>query len=115
MLLNDMTGAEHDNNVHLTFVFGTEQMEVIAEVGMTILEVAEANDVPLEGNCGGMLACATCHIIVEDQEHFELLNEISDEEEEMLDLANNVTDHSRLGCQVKVTPEMDGIVITIPN
>lgn len=110
-----MAEQTDDKKVHITFMVDGEEIEVITEVGVTILEVAEANDVPLDGNCGGMCACATCHIVVEDQDYFELLNPISDEEEEMLDLAVHVTDHSRLGCQVKVTPEMDGISIIIPR
>lgn len=100
--------------VEITFVFGGEEMTVHAPVGWTILQVAEENDIPLNGNCGGMLACASCHIIIEDANYFELLNPISDEEENMLDMAFDVTDYSRLGCQVKVTSQMDGIRIMIP-
>ena len=66
------------------------------------------------GACGGECACSTCHIILAE-ENFETLEEAEEEEEDMLDLALGLTDTSRLGCQIEVTADMDGWVITIPE
>jgi len=64
--------------------------------------------------CEGTLACSTCHMIF-DQELFDSLPPLDEEEEDMLDLAIAVTDTSRLGCQIKVTPAMDGAEIRLPD
>ena len=64
--------------------------------------------------CGGELACSTCHVIL-DEDVYEMLGEISEEEEDMLDLAWGLTDTSRLCCQIKASPELDGVVLKIPD
>lgn len=79
-----------------------------------MLDVAVANDIDLEGACGGTLACSTCHLYI-DQESFDKLPEPDEEEEDMLDLAIALEDLSRLGCQCKLTKELDGIVCTLPE
>ncbi len=89
--------------------------EVEAECGMSILEVAHSNDISLEGACEGSLACSTCHVIVEDESVFDGLGEASEEEEDMLDLAFGLTPTSRLGCQIKVSDDIDGIVLIVPD
>jgi ferredoxin len=66
------------------------------------------------GACEGQLACSTCHIYV-DEKYFKLLPEMEEEEEDMLDLAWGLEDNSRLGCQIKMTPALDGLTITIPE
>ncbi|KAJ2354813.1 mitochondrial matrix iron-sulfur protein [Coemansia erecta] len=78
------------------------------------MELAHENDVDLEGACEGACACSTCHVILED-EVFDSLPEPTDEENDMLDLAFGLTDTSRLGCQVLLTPEMDGMRIKLPS
>ena len=64
--------------------------------------------------CGGELACSTCHVILEE-DVYELLGEVEEEEEDMLDLAFGLTDTSRLCCQIKATKELDGMVLTLPE
>lgn len=92
---------------------GTE-VKVEAELGATLLEVAHDNDVELEGACGGDLACSTCHVVL-PKEYYDKLDEKEEEEDDMLDLAWGLTDTSRLGCQIKVTKELEGMLIKIPE
>jgi len=86
---------------------------VDAQNGISILEVAHKNDIDLEGACEGSLACSTCHVIVEDK-FFDKLPEPSEDEEDMLDLAWGLTHTSRLGCQIMVSDELDGITVSLP-
>jgi ferredoxin, 2Fe-2S len=87
--------------------------EVDAPLGVSVLEVARRNDIDIEGACEGSLACSTCHVIV-DPEWYELLNEASEDEEDMLDLAFNLMRTSRLGCQIRITEELDGLTVRLP-
>ena len=88
--------------------------EVDAPVGLSVLEIAHKHGIDLEGACEGSLACSTCHVVV-DGEWFDKLDEASEEEEDMLDLAFGLTHTSRLGCQIKMTEELDGLVVTLPG
>lgn len=67
------------------------------------------------GACGGSCACSTCHVIVEDAEIYDKMPEPDDDENDMLDLAFGLTETSRLGCQVKMTPELDGLRVKLPS
>ena len=87
--------------------------EVDAPVGLSVLEIAHSNNIELEGACEGSLACSTCHVIV-DSEDFERLAEPTEDEEDMLDLAFGLTRTSRLGCQIIMSNELDGLVVTLP-
>ncbi len=87
---------------------------VDGEVGLSILEIAHKNGIDLEGACEGSLACATCHVIL-DKSYFDKLEEPSEEEEDMLDLAFGLTHTSRLGCQIILTDQLDGIRVRIPS
>jgi 2Fe-2S ferredoxin len=87
--------------------------EVDAPNGLSVLEIAHRNGIDLEGACEGSLACSTCHVIV-DKEWYDLLPEASDDEEDMLDLAFGLTHTSRLGCQIVMTDELDGLTVTLP-
>ncbi len=89
------------------------RLEVDAPVGLSILEIAHKHNLDLEGACEGSLACSTCHVVI-DPAWFEILPQPSDDEEDMLDLAFGLTKTSRLGCQIRLTQELDGIVIRIP-
>ncbi len=91
---------------------GTPQ-DVDAPLGYTLLQIARENDVDIEGACEGCLACATCHVHVA-AEWYDKLPAPSDDEEDMLDLAFNLSDTSRLGCQIRITEELDGLVVTLP-
>src|ERR1041385_6446026 len=87
--------------------------EVAAPLGLSVLEIAHKNDIDIEGACEGSLACSTCHVIV-DPEWYELLKDASEDEEDMLDLAFGLTATSRLGCQIVMTEELDGLVVRLP-
>ena len=79
-----------------------------------MLEIARKFNIDIEGACEGSLACSTCHVIVEP-EWFDALDEPTEDEEDMLDLAFGLTETSRLGCQIIVTEELDGITVTLPS
>ena len=87
--------------------------EVDAPLGLSVLEIAHRNDIDIEGACEGSLACSTCHVIVE-AEWYDLLKEASEDEDDMLDLAFNLTQTSRLGCQIVITEELDGLTVRLP-
>lgn len=82
--------------------------------GDNLLDIAQANDLEMEGACGGSCACSTCHVIVAS-DHYDLMPEPDDDENDMLDLAFSLTETSRLGCQVKMTKELDGLVVKLPS
>ena len=98
----------------MTFVNpdGTRK-EVDAPVGFSVLEIAHRNGIDLEGACEGSLACSTCHVIV-DAEDYDRLKEATEDEEDMLDLAFGLTHTSRLGCQIIITEELDGLSVSLP-
>jgi ferredoxin len=85
-----------------------------ANPGDRLLDVAQADNQPLEGTCEGQLACATCHVIV-DAADFLKLPPASEDEEDMLDLAHNATRTSRLACQIHLTDALDGLTVRIPE
>ncbi|MCW5748111.1 MAG: ferredoxin family 2Fe-2S iron-sulfur cluster binding protein [Alphaproteobacteria bacterium] len=87
--------------------------EVEAPLGLSVLEIAHRNGIDLEGACEGSLACSTCHVIV-DKAWYDKLPEASEDEEDMLDLAFGLTHTSRLGCQIRITPELDGLTVKLP-
>lgn len=100
--------------IKVIFVEGEKETEVEASVGLSILEVAHANDIDLEGACEGSLACATCHVVLEDT-IYNMLEEPEEAEEDMLDLAFGLTHTSRLGCQIILTKQLDGMRIKLPS
>ncbi|KAF9121756.1 hypothetical protein BGW39_010278 [Mortierella sp. 14UC] len=91
-----------------------EEISVQAHEGESLLDVAWANDIDIEGACEASLACSTCHLIL-DPESFSKLEEPTDEENDMLDLAFGLTDTSRLGCQVLMNKDLNGIVAKLPT
>ena len=143
----------------MTFIEDGEEIEVQAELGKSLLEVAHANEIDLEGArarqsnvaapfidffrhcslhslrvllcagaCDGSLACSTCHLVFEEASYkslpekteeeedlYDKLEPPDEEEEDMLDLAMDLTDTSRLGCQIKVTKELEGMRATVPG
>lgn len=82
--------------------------------GDNLLDIAQAHDLEMEGACGGSCACSTCHVIVEDPDYYDKMPEPDDDENDMLDLAFGLTETSRLGCQVIMTPELDGLRVKLP-
>jgi ferredoxin len=92
---------------------GTLDKEVDAEPGQRLLDVAWAERQPLEGACEGVMACSTCHVIVE-AEDFDKLPPATEEEEDLLDLAAHATRTSRLACQIILTEDMKSLSVRIP-
>ena len=92
---------------------GTLDKEVEAEAGQRLLDVAWAAREPLEGACEGVMACSTCHVIV-DAGDFETLPPASEEEEDLLDLAAHATRTSRLACQIILTDDMECLSVRVP-
>ena len=90
-------------------MFLPAQVAIEIPSGKTVLDAALDHDVPLNHNCGGNCACSTCHVIIESG--FESLNPVTDDELEMLEEADHLTDHSRLACQSIVTEDL---VVRIP-
>jgi ferredoxin, 2Fe-2S len=102
--------------VKITFIEpdGSERT-VEAEPGMTVMETAKKAMIEgIEAECGGACACATCHVYV-DAAWRERVGPASAMEEDMLDFAFEVKPKSRLSCQIKVKPELDGLVVRVPE
>lgn len=100
-----ITYVEHDGARH----------EVDAALGVSLMEAAVKNGIAaIEGECGGSCACATCHIFV-PPEWQHVTGEASEDEREMLEFGVDADERSRLGCQIKVTAEMDGLTVHTPR
>uniref|UniRef100_A0A2N9EDG8 2Fe-2S ferredoxin-type domain-containing protein n=1 Tax=Fagus sylvatica TaxID=28930 RepID=A0A2N9EDG8_FAGSY len=84
-------------------------------IGMSMLEAALENDIDIEGACEGSCACSTCHVIVQDMEYYNKLEDPTDEENDMLDLAFGLSEKSRLGCQLIAERTLDGIRLALPS
>lgn len=103
--MTKVTFVEHNGTTH----------SLEAENGMTLMEVALKNAVPgVDADCGGACACATCHVYV-DPEWMEKTGELSETEEDMLDFAFDVRENSRLSCQIKISDELNGLVVKLPE
>lgn len=100
--------------IHFLAADGAPITEAEAESGARLLEVAQNCGLPLEGTCEGQMACSTCHVIIA-ADWFEKLPRAREEEEDMLDLAACATRHSRLACQILLTPELDGLTLRLPG
>lgn len=93
----DREGVKHD-------------LEAPTDMNMNMMEVCKAYELPVEGTCGGMALCASCHCyVLSDHE----LPEPSEDEEDMLDQAFFVEENSRLGCQIKIKEDIDGLVVKL--
>lgn len=101
-------------NPKVTFIISNnEEITVDAPLGLSILEVARLHGLDLEGACEGSLACATCHVII-DEVSYNKLKHASEAEEDMLDLAFGLTKTSRLGCQIIINESLDGMKVRLP-
>lgn len=100
----------------ITFVApDSTRFEIDADAGATLMETAVRNSVPgIEAECGGACACATCHVYI-DEKFMETVGEPEIMEEDMLDLAYDTRETSRLSCQVQITDAMDGMIVTVPE
>lgn len=100
--------------VKIIFIINDIEEKIVdAQIGLSLLEVAHQNKIDLEGACEGSLACSTCHVIV-DPGWYQKLPLPVEEEEDMLDLAFGLTNTSRLGCQIIITEELDGLIVKLP-
>lgn len=100
-----ITYIEHDGTEHVIDV----------KSGLSVMEGAVKNNIPgIDADCGGACACATCHVYV-DPAWLPKLAPRQDMEEQMLDFAQEVKPNSRLSCQIKVTPALDGLVVRTPK
>ena len=91
-----------------------QSREVEAPVGLSVLEIAHRHDVDIEGACDGSMACSTCHVVV-DPAWIDKLDDATEDEEDMLDLAFGLTATSRLGCQIVMTEDLDGLTVALPD
>ncbi len=90
-----------------------KQLTVDAPEGRSVMRIAQENGIDIEGACEGMMACGTCHVIVEPG-WASKLPVSSEEERDMLDLMTDLTRTSRLACQIMMMPELDGLVVGLP-
>ncbi len=110
-----MIGAENDMANIIYIEFGGKQHIVDVRPGLSAMEGAVKNNIPgIDAECGGACACATCHVYV-DPAWLPRLAERSPAEEGMLEFASEVEPNSRLSCQIKVTDELDGLVLHLPE
>lgn len=93
---------------------GRGSTEVEAADGLSVLEIAHRHDIDIEGACEGSLACSTCHVIV-DPAWYDRLEPSTEAEEDMLELAFGLTPTSRLGCQIRMSVALDGLVVRLPS
>ncbi|KAL7625861.1 mitochondrial matrix iron-sulfur protein [Parahypoxylon ruwenzoriense] len=102
--------------LYVTFIDKDEREHKLAvSAGDNLLDIAQANDLEMEGACGGSCACSTCHVIVMDEDYYDKMPEPEDDENDMLDLAFGLTETSRLGCQVVMTKELNGLRVKLPS
>jgi 2Fe-2S ferredoxin len=86
------------------------ELEAPTDMNMNLMEICKSYELPIEGTCGGMALCASCHVyVLSDHE----LHEASDDEEDMLDQAFFVEDNSRLGCQIKMKDDLNGLKVKL--
>lgn len=99
----------------ITFIQPDGQSQTVeGEPGLTVMEVAKLNNIAgIEAECGGACACATCHVYVDDAWRSKT-GKPAEMEEDMLDFAFDVREESRLCCQIKVTPDLDGLILRVP-
>lgn len=102
-----------ENTIKVNIIDREGQLHVLdapTDMNMNIMEICKSYELPVEGTCGGMALCASCQVYLESALE---LPEQSDAELAMLDQAFHVKDNSRLGCQIRITPEIDGITLRL--
>jgi ferredoxin len=102
-----------ENTIQITVVDREGQEHLLdapTDMNMNMMELCKSYELPVEGTCGGMALCASCHMYVLSDH---ILHEKSDDEEAMLDQAFYVKNNSRLGCQIKLTPDVDGLKVRL--
>lgn len=95
--------------------FDGREHEIEVKNGLSVMEGAVRNNIPgIDADCGGACACATCHVYV-DEDFLDVTGRPSAMEESMLDFAENVQPNSRLSCQIRVSDDLDGLVVRLPE
>lgn len=89
----------------------THTLEAPTDMNLNLMELCKAAELPIEGTCGGMALCASCHCYIVSGHR---LPEVSEQEEIMLDQVFTLRDNSRLGCQLRLTTELDGLEVQLP-
>ena len=99
----------------ITYIDSSGNKKIIeVSKGLSVMEGAVQNNVPgIDADCGGGMACATCHLVV-NQNWYNILPRPSIDESDMLELANGLTPTSRLGCQIEITEELNGLILSVP-
>ena len=111
MVLDLWSNMSLDIQITVVDRFGETHLLVApTDMNMNLMEVCKSYELPVKGTCGGMAMCASCHCYI-DSTH--VLKEASEDEEDMLDQAFFVEDNSRLGCQIYMTPELNGLCVTL--
>lgn len=111
------SSSKKPRNISVTFILPNgDEITGKAKDGDTFLDVVVDNDLDIDGfgACEGTCACSSCHVIFKDEDYKKLKYPATDEEMDMLDLAFDLTDTSRLGCQIQIFNTMDGIVVRVP-
>lgn len=100
----------------ITFIeFNGTQHNVESEVGLSVMEAARNNDIPgIDADCGGVCACATCHVYVED-DWLATMGSADDDERELLEFTYDLRPQSRLSCQLVITEDMEGLIVKLPE
>lgn len=109
--------ALRPDTINVSFITRTgEKIQVKGREGERVLYLAHRKGIDMEGACEASLACTTCHVYVEtEDEHWDKLPEATETEEDLLDMAPFLASNSRLGCQIILTPEIDGITLRLPR
>ena len=95
--------------------FNGKEHEIEVPNGMTVMEGAVHGNIPgIDADCGGSMACATCHVYVKE-EWFDRINKKNEGEDDMLDQAYEPKKNSRLSCQISVSDEIDGLIVNLPE
>ncbi|CAK8685221.1 ferredoxin-2, mitochondrial-like [Clavelina lepadiformis] len=107
--------AEPQNDVvNITYIDRNgDNIDIKGKAGDNVMYLAQRHDLDIEGACEASLACCTCHVYVET--HFDKLNDIDEEEEDMLDLAPFLQENSRLSCQIILSKDLDGLIVRLPS
>ena len=103
----------NNNSVNITIIDRVgekHKVEAPTDMNMNLMELCKSAELPVEGTCGGMAMCASCHCYIRTQH---VLPEKTDDEEDMLDQAFNVEENSRLGCQIQIKDELEGLIIEL--
>ena len=100
----------------ITYITSDDKIhEIDVQNGLTVMEGAVQNDIPgIDADCGGGMACATCHVYVKE-EWFDKINPKTEGEDDMIDQAHQPNKFSRLSCQISVTDEIDGLTVNLPK